>query len=259
MFGVNLNIAMLMFQPSVVARGLEKNLVELGNTVTPVVGDITNLSPYMETTDLFIFNLPTAIAGNSRELEMLKIVCDIIIQKRKKMILVGEKELYNEIERVYHDLNRFGWVSRPVELKELVAAIESVMRGTARPEAKKRILIVDDDPDYAKIVRSWIKDHYKVDIVTAGMQAISFMHKLPENEKVDLVLLDYEMPVVDGPQVLQMMRQDPSTAHTPVVFLTGVDTREEVTKVMSLKPDGYILKSTPKEDLMIYIHKKLGQ
>ncbi len=120
-----------------------------------------------------------------------------------------------------------------------------------------RILIVDDDPAYAKIVREWIRDKYKVDIVTAGMQAISFLLKLPENDQVDLILLDYEMPVVDGPQVLQMLRQEPGTASIPVIFLTGNGTKEAVTRVMGLKPDGYLLKSTQKNDLLKFLKDRL--
>ena len=240
MVGVNLNIIMLMFQPSVVARGLEKKLVELGNNVTPVIGDVCSLSPYFETADLFIFNLPTMMTGDSKEREALRLVSDLMIQKRKKMILVGERELYQDIERIYPDVHRFGWVPRPVETQELLSAIEVAVFGNAASDVKKRILIVDDDPDYAKTVKSWIGDHYKTDIVTAGMQAISFLLRLPENEKVNMILLDYEMPVVNGPQVL-----------------TGVDTREAVAKVMGLKPDGYILKSATKEELLNYLHKKL--
>ena len=107
-------------------------------------------------------------------------------------------------------------------------------------------MIVDDDPAYAKMVREWIKGDYQVNVVTAGMQAISFLLK----EKVDLILLDYEMPIVDGPQVLQMLRSEPETKDIPVVFLTGVGDRESVTRVMELKPSGYILKSTTREALL---------
>ena len=259
MLGARLNIIMLMFQPSVVARGLEKKLSELGNIVTPVIGKLYPLNQYLEGTDLFIFNLPTMIASDGEELEVLRLVMDLMIQKRKKMILVGEKELYGDIERMYPDVHRFSWVSRPVETQELLTAVDVAVHGVAILDVKKRILIVDDDPDYARTVKGWIGDHYKADIVTAGMQAISFLLRLPENEKVNLILLDYEMPVVNGPQVLQMLRQDPATEHIPVVFLTGVDTREAVAKVMGLKPDGYILKSASKEDLLNYLHKKLGQ
>ena len=89
------------------------------------------------------------------------------------------------------------------------------------------------------------------------MQAISFLLKVPEGSKVDLILLDYEMPVVDGPQVLQMLRQDPATKDIPVVFLTGIGTKEAVSRVMALKPDGYILKSTTRADILGYLGSKL--
>ena len=85
------------------------------------------------------------------------------------------------------------------------------------------------------------------------MQAITFLLKT----KVDLILLDYEMPVVDGPQVLEMLRSEEATAHIPVIFLTGIGTKEAVSRVMALKPDGYILKTTPRKDLLGFLHKKL--
>ena len=96
------------------------------------------------------------------------------------------------------------------------------------------------------MVREWIKDFYNVGVVTAGMQAITYLMK----NKVDLILLDYEMPIVDGPQVFQMLKSEPELENIPVVFLTGVGTREGVARVMELKPNGYILKSTTREDLL---------
>ena len=66
------------------------------------------------------------------------------------------------------------------------------------------------------------------------------------------------MPLVDGPQVFQMLRQEQATQHIPVVFLTGVGTREGVERVMALKPDGYILKSATKEKLLNYLREKIG-
>jgi CheY-like chemotaxis protein len=78
------------------------------------------------------------------------------------------------------------------------------------------------------------------------MQAISFLMK----NKVDLILLDYEMPVTSGPQVLKMLRSEPATSDIPIMFLTGVSDAESVRQVISLKPDGYMLKSTSKADLL---------
>ena len=78
------------------------------------------------------------------------------------------------------------------------------------------------------------------------MQAITYIAKnIP-----DLILLDYEMPVTNGPQVLEMIRSENTTADIPVIFLTGKDDKESVTKVLALKPQGYILKSAGRQKLV---------
>ena len=58
----------------------------------------------------------------------------------------------------------------------------------------------------------------------------------------DLVLLDYEMPVCDGKQTLEMLRLEKAFADIPVVFLTGRSDPELVKALLALKPAGYLLK-----------------
>ena len=70
------------------------------------------------------------------------------------------------------------------------------------------------------------------------------------DNKPDLILLDYEMPVISGPQVLEMIRSESKVESTPVIFLTGKGDRESVLKVMELRPDGYLLKSLPREKIL---------
>jgi len=57
-----------------------------------------------------------------------------------------------------------------------------------------------------------------------------------------LSLLDYEMPICDGRQTLEMLRSEPAFINLPVIFLTGRSDPESVKKVMALKPAGYLLK-----------------
>ena len=62
-------------------------------------------------------------------------------------------------------------------------------------------------------------------------------------DKPDLILLDYEMPVCDGKQVLEMIRSEETLADVPVIFLTGRTDSETVKKLIALKPDGYLVKN----------------
>ncbi len=59
----------------------------------------------------------------------------------------------------------------------------------------------------------------------------------------DLILLDYEMPVCDGKQTLEMIRSEMEFSNVPVIFLTSKSDKESVMDVMALKPEGYLLKT----------------
>lgn len=126
----------------------------------------------------------------------------------------------------------------------------SLLQSDEKDDNVKKLLLVDDDPVYAKMVRGLIQDQYKVNIVTAGTQAMKFLGK----NKVDLVLLDYEMPETDGPMVLEMIRSDAELADVPVIFLTGTNSPEIIERLTSLNPLGYILKNTTKEELLRALH-----
>ena len=83
-------------------------------------------------------------------------------------------------------------------------------------------------------------------MANSGLQAIKLLGK----NKVDLILLDHEMPVTSGPQVLEMLRSDPETASIPVMFLTSKGDRQSVMAVVALKPEGYFLKGIQKDELL---------
>ena len=65
-----------------------------------------------------------------------------------------------------------------------------------------------------------------------------------------MILLDYEMPSMDGPTVFRMLKEDAETRNIPVMFLTGKNDRDLVVKAVDMRPEDYILKSVPKKDLM---------
>lgn len=120
--------------------------------------------------------------------------------------------------------------------------------------AKKHVLVVDDDPMILKLIKEHLKDTYNVGTAINGSLALKFL----ETKKTDLILMDYEMPGQTGAEVLEQIRNNPATAALPVVFLTGVSSREAISKVMSLKPQGYMLKPIDRDTLLQTIAKKIG-
>lgn len=112
-------------------------------------------------------------------------------------------------------------------------------------ERKKKILVVDDSDFMRNKITQLLAADY--DMVEAG-SSISAIKKITIN-RPDLVLLDYEMPVCDGRQALEMIRSDEDIADIPVMFLTGRGDKDSVRKVMALKPEGYLLKTMPEADI----------
>ena len=109
----------------------------------------------------------------------------------------------------------------------------------------KHILIVDDNKTNLIMARQELKEEYEVTPVISGEQALQFLEKrIP-----DLILLDINMPVMDGKETLTRIKENPVWSNIPVIFLTAKDDKESVMKVVSLKPEKYLLKSMSKEKL----------
>ena len=98
-----------------------------------------------------------------------------------------------------------------------------------------------------RMLHEWMKERYQITMLDSGGKAI---HWLMENNGIDLILLDYEMPSMDGPTVFHMLKEDAATREIPVMFLTGKNDRDLVIKAVDMRPEDYILKTVQKRDLM---------
>ncbi len=171
---------------------------------------------------------------------------DQMIERGIHIALIGEKPELDKTVPHFPDDLLIEAFQRPIEYDRFVKVISSHAQKAASGELKKSILVVDDDSTFLGLVREWLRDTYKILIANSGMQAIKLLSK----QKVDLILLDHEMPVTSGPQVLRMLRSDEDTKNIPVIFLTGKSDRESVMEVMDLKPEGYLLKNIGKEEVL---------
>lgn len=119
---------------------------------------------------------------------------------------------------------------------------------------KKKILVIDDSPTFLRLISEWLEQDYNVRVCPTTAAAFHMI----EIGEPDLILLDYEMPICNGAQFLQMLRSEPGTAEIPVVFLTSSDDKETVLSLLALKPQGYILKSQTKDVVLEKIRKFFG-
>ena len=104
---------------------------------------------------------------------------------------------------------------------------------------KPTILVVDDTPDNLTLVSNLLKRDYRVRVAISGEKAL----KIAQSENPpDLILLDVMMPVMDGYEVCQQLRNNALTAHIPIIFLTAKSEVEDERKGLSLGASDYITK-----------------
>lgn len=83
------------------------------------------------------------------------------------------------------------------------------------------IMTLDDDPVTLNLIVAILKKKdYRVRPFVSAKTAFNYL-ALPESPKADLILLDYHMPDLDGPEVLRRLQAQPDYAGIPVIFLTG--------------------------------------
>jgi phosphoserine phosphatase RsbU/P len=104
---------------------------------------------------------------------------------------------------------------------------------------KKLVLVVDDAPVNLQVVRSILKDDFKIRIATSGAKALDLAKAKPYP---DLILLDVTMPDMDGYEVCGILKATPEVRDIPVIFLTGKTETEDETKGFQVGAVDYIHK-----------------
>jgi response regulator RpfG family c-di-GMP phosphodiesterase len=172
----------------------------------------------------------------------------------------------------YTGLEKMFFLSRPVSLYMLYDKLEEVEKKYFEGEdddallsefinpdpdriKRKSILAVDDSAQQLMQIKEHLKEFYDVTLVGSGSDAFKLLAK----KRVDLILLDYMMPEMDGPEVFRRLKDNPMYASIPVIFLTGVSEKELVIKTLvNLKPQGYVVKPSKKSELVAKIIDVLG-
>jgi DNA-binding response OmpR family regulator/DNA-binding CsgD family transcriptional regulator len=109
------------------------------------------------------------------------------------------------------------------------------------------VLIVDDVPDNLAVLHDALDESgYTVLVATSGEQAL----QRAAQARPDIVLLDAMMPGIDGFEVARRLKADPSTAHIPIVFMTGLTETEHLVAALEAGGVDYVTKPIkPKEVL----------
>lgn len=138
-------------------------------------------------------------------------------------------------------------ILRPYRISELLVRASRLVARTparrpgdaAKGAVERRVVIADDDPAITAIIKVLLKGyHFECHIAHDGEEALVSARMFAP----DLVILDVNMPRLNGFDVLKRLREDPARADTRVVLLTASDEDADVARGVSLGADDYIRK-----------------
>lgn len=161
-------------------------------------------------------------------------------------------KIQKRIENVLEDRR----IEQEVRLREEQKKNEELLKAQQESEknAKKHILVIDDDPVMLRTIKHYLEEQYVVATAPSGKFALKFLGV----KQTDLVLLDYEMPEMSGPEVFEAIKGSAKTEDIPVVFLTGISDTAKIKGVLAMQPQGYLLKPVDYERLHQTIEGILG-
>jgi len=235
------NVLIVSEVQSYLLVSLQEKLAEVNCKVMSVQANPDLLSKIKEELDM-IFIFGTEDLLNQRQgLTYLK---DKALEDDVPIFVSGDPQELLEIQKdiPLHLIQKE--FPRPINVGEVAESIDSYLKVFGK-QNKKKILVVDDSGAMLRNVKGWLEDKYQVILANSGAMAIKYL----STNRPDLVLLDYEMPIVDGKQVLGMIRSETEFSDIPVIFLTSKGDKESVMQVMDLKPDGYLLKTMSPEQI----------
>lgn len=227
---------------SMIASALVNKIGDFDIETESVNDDIDSINNVKDCDAMILYGSPD-FCENSKALTFLS---DCISENEIAYYLVGdtgEIDLLKKALPLTHLRLEF---LRPIEVDEVVEKIKEDVKKNVGVVHKKKILVVDDSGTMLRRIKAWLDPYYKVTLADSGARAM----KALALERPDLVLLDYQMPIVDGKQVLGMMRADPEYEDIPVLFLTAKSDADSVKSVLDLRPEGYLLKTESKEKII---------
>ncbi len=140
------------------------------------------------------------------------------------------------------------YISKPFRQEELVNTIHKIFEKVDGKTVKRTVLVVDDDPDIVDIIAICLKDnHMLAEKAYNGPEALDMVKR----KKIDLILLDINMPGMNGFEVIKKLKENKATCDIPIVVLTGTYISEDDKKHgLTLGVAKYLTKPFSADDLV---------
>ncbi|MGN1170157.1 MAG: PleD family two-component system response regulator [Lachnospiraceae bacterium] len=234
------NILIITEKNSFLTLSMAEQLQKLDYQTVITELDIQQIAGLEESFEAILLYMESDVAEKTQELVYLR---DKAVEEDLPVFYLGEDE--DNLKDILPSSILKEVFERPVDVQRCAKSMDKFIKNHGK-SIKKKILVVDDSGAVLRNVKGWLEDRYQVILANSGAMAIKYL----ATNRPDLVLLDYEMPVVNGRQVLEMIRTETEFCDVPVIFLTSKNDRASIMEVMQLKPEGYLLKSMEPQQIV---------
>ena len=222
---------------------LKSNPTKSGFEIAVSEPDIKSIDAAKSEVDLILVLVGDYVYDS---VDALVYLTDVARDAELPICVIGYEDEFAEIKKYIPETYIKKEFKRPLDARFLSEGLKDFAAVAEERKQGKHILMVDDDTTFLKMLQGWLSDKYRVTAVKSGIQAITYM----ANHRPDLILLDYDMPITTGSQVMEMIRSEYNYQNIPIIFLTGKSDRESIMDVMRLKPQGYFLKTMPRNEIV---------
>ncbi|MBR1876953.1 MAG: response regulator [Lachnospiraceae bacterium] len=193
----------------------------------------------------------TGLSDNAHTGISMNLLCEISQDDTKILCLVREMTDLSDAMSVNGSHRVSKTYPRPVNFDEFIDDMNYYANLEQNFHYRKSIYVVDDDESYLPIITRWLSEDYNVSAFNSGTDALNGLSAVIP----DLILLDYEMPGINGFELMCIIRSRYNDPQIPIIFLTGKNDRGHVFRVLEDRPDGYILKTSQRETIMDTIRR----
>ncbi|MBK6493658.1 MAG: diguanylate cyclase [Gemmatimonadetes bacterium] len=230
---------LLMMNPSTARDALVRSLEEVGFMVTVRTGEVDPFDvPPAERPDLVVIGTD----AETDPLSLARYWSAATNDRPRAVVLADPTDQFDRLRTAAAGLDAvFGSNALPRGLAQYARALAQI----GAPPAN--ILVVEDDPAQSQLVATWL-GQMNARVTTAASAQVArdaLAHETP-----DLVLLDVDLPDVDGYALSRLMRQDPRLALVPIVFLTARDSLADQMEGLRAGGDDFLAKPVERSHLL---------
>ena len=184
------------------------------------------------------------------------------------LIVIGIAQIEEKLSQIVMKFPKAIFLKRPIIANDvLVSSLELLGMGREKQvfiegepsiitrNRKHKIMVVDDNALVLRKVKQMLESEYDVILANSGEKALKVCMK----DAPELILLDFDMPGINGKDMYEKMKENEVTKYIPVIFLTSVAQKKQTIDILRSLPAGYILKPPTKDMLFSKIREVLGE